>query len=61
MIIQYLLDSTYVVLKYTNTVIHTKGKKQCNRGKEMRAGESLQQGNSFQFKRREGYIHVIFE
>jgi hypothetical protein len=30
MLIQYLLDSTYIVLEYTNTVIHTKGKKQCN-------------------------------
>jgi hypothetical protein len=30
MLIQYLLDSTYIVLEYTNTVIHTKRKKQCN-------------------------------
>jgi hypothetical protein len=30
MLIQYLLVSTYIVLEYTNTVIHTKGKKQCN-------------------------------
>jgi hypothetical protein len=30
MLIQYLLDFTYIVLEYTNTVIHTKGKKQCN-------------------------------
>jgi hypothetical protein len=29
MLIQYLLDSTYIVLEYTNTVIHTKGTKQC--------------------------------
>jgi hypothetical protein len=29
MLIQYLLDSTYIVLEYTNTMIHTKGKKQC--------------------------------
>jgi hypothetical protein len=28
MLIQYLLDSTYIVLEYTNTVIHTNGKKQ---------------------------------
>jgi hypothetical protein len=30
MLIQYLLDSTYIVLEYTNTVIHTNGKKQCS-------------------------------
>jgi hypothetical protein len=30
MLIQYLLDFTYIVLEYTNTVIHTKGKKQCS-------------------------------
>jgi hypothetical protein len=30
MLIQYLLNSTYIVLEYTNTVIHTKGKKQCS-------------------------------
>jgi hypothetical protein len=30
MLIQYLLDSTYIVLEYTNTVIHTKGKEQCS-------------------------------
>jgi hypothetical protein len=30
MLIQYLLDSTCTVMEYTNTVIHTNGKKQCS-------------------------------
>jgi hypothetical protein len=35
MLIQYLLDSTYIVLEYTNTVIHTNGKKRCSSYKKI--------------------------
>jgi hypothetical protein len=38
MLIQYLLDSTYIVLEYTNTVNHTKGKKQCSQESNLYLG-----------------------
>jgi hypothetical protein len=46
MLIQYLLDSTYIVLEYTNTVIHTKGKKQCTYGGVLDFLTALQSWNS---------------